>query len=78
MNEDAEVMAQALQENLVELRGRELAPDVAAELALHGGERALDVRAAVVVREEFGAVQRVQVPEALPRRLIPPNWRGSG
>ena len=66
LDHDAQVMTEHLRQGFVDDGRWALAANAPAELRLDHGERRLDIRALVVVREEFVTGEVVQVPHALP------------
>lgn len=73
LHQHADVVAQDLAKNLVDLPRIALGPQRRAELALYDRERRLDVGPLVVMRQELSAVEREVVvhpgPDRIPRRL---------
>jgi len=67
--QDADVAAEHLGQNLVYLPLAALGAGVAAELALYGGERRLDVAAHVVAGGELFAVEHKRVVHPRPDRI---------
>src|ERR1700733_1294778 len=65
-NDAAQVVAEHLAQNLVDLRGRRLSANARAELGLNHVERRFYIRPLMVVLEEFFAVVGEKVEHALP------------
>src|ERR1035437_3639366 len=70
MNDTYDVMAEALQQEFVTTRNFRLTANDVAKLALHRGERRFDVRARVILRHVFVAVQLEVVKHLVPERRI--------
>src|SRR5690348_67331 len=66
MNEDAEVMANHLTQNFIDLGGRRLRPDRRAAFPLQHRESRLDVRAFVVMRPKLPLIELVKVKQLAP------------
>src|ERR1035437_108911 len=65
-----DIMREYFQQHLVLLRHFRLATDEIPELALHRGERRLDIAALVIVGEKFIALETVEVKQTIPRERL--------
>jgi hypothetical protein len=74
LDEDADVMAEHLAQDLVDLGGWVLGPNRTPELCLYHGEGGLHVRPLVIMLQEGLTVEVVVVPHPVPQAVVAGRW----